>query len=118
MTYRSELVQVAAVCLAAAQVAETDTSSLLKGDAEGLRGRWSLEHLLNEVRAERERQEVKWGVRHGEDATPLFWFDVLLEEVGEIAEEIVKTYPTAIDCSRIHDALKLGVAARAILELR
>ncbi len=112
--YRKELVQVAAVCLAAAQVAECDTTSL-GTDNEGVRGRFSLEKLLDEVRAERRAQELKWGTRHNEDATMEFWLDVMMEEVGEVAQEV----QTLKGSSTMADAMvKLGERARAKLEVR
>lgn len=112
--YRKELVQVAAACLAAAQVADVDTTSL-GTDNEGVKGRFSLEALLNETREERRRQELKWGTRHQEDATLEFWLDVIMEEVGEVAQEVqsVKGSSTMADAM-----VKLGERARAKLELR
>lgn len=114
--YRKELVQVAAVCLAAAQVAETDTSSL-GNDNEGVRGRFSLERLLDEVRDERRRQELKWGTRTGETAKPVGWLCVLMEEVGEVAEEVAKTTPQPM-LGIVSDIVAVGNTARAILEAR
>lgn len=112
--YRKELVQLAASALAAAQVADVDTTSL-GNDNEGVRGRFSLEALLNETREERRRQELKWGTRHGEVATMEFWLDVMAEEFGEVAEEVmaVKGSTTMADA-----IAKLGQRARAKLEMR
>jgi NTP pyrophosphatase (non-canonical NTP hydrolase) len=116
--YRTELVQVAAACLAAAQVADVDTTSL-GVDNEGVQGRFSLERLLDAVREERRRQEVKWGARNGETAKPAFWLEVILEEVGEVAEEIVKTAPTGENFGPLaQKAIDLGKLARARLEMR
>lgn len=115
--YRTELVQVAAACLAAAQVDAVDTTSL-GADNEGVRGRMELEKLLNEVREERRRQEVLWGARNRENADMLFWYEVILEEVGEIGEENVKTRPSAADDALVADAIRVGHAAKARLEMR
>lgn len=112
--YRKELVQVAAACLAAAQVAECGTTSL-GTDNEGVRGRFSLEKLLDEVRDERRRQELKWGTRTGATADPKFWLEVVGEEFGEVAEEIAKTGATS---NFIGSAILLGQQARALLEIR
>ena len=113
--YRTELVQVAASCLAAAQVAEVDTTSL-GTDNEGVRGRMSLERLLNEVRDERRRQELKWGTRSSETASPAHWLAVIGEEVGEVAEEIRKARPHGEGF--VDEVIALGKKAREILEIR
>ncbi len=113
--YRKELVQVAASCLAAAQVAEVDTTSL-GTDNEGVSGRGSLERLLNEVRDERRRQELKWGTRSGETASPGFWLTVAAEEIGEVAEEIRKARPHSEGF--VDEVIALGKKAREILEIR
>lgn len=114
--YRKELVQVAAVCLAAAQVDDVGTTSL-GNDNEGVNGRFALERLLNEVREERRRQELKWGTRTGEMAKPVEWLCVLMEEVGEVAEEIAKTTPQPM-LGIVSDIVAVGNVARAILEAR
>ena len=45
------------------------------------------EDLIHEVGMERDRQNMKWGTRFaGRD--PNTWLAILLEEVGEVAEEI------------------------------
>jgi hypothetical protein len=118
MTYRSELVQVAAVCLAAAQCEEVDSTSL-SADAEGIRGRSSALTLQNEVYGERQRQELKWGTRTRENAHPVEWLTILLEEIGEVAEEIVKASPDQfIVPDIVQEAIELGAKARVILEAR
>ena len=114
--YRKELIQVAASCLAAAQVDDCDTTCLGSG-AEGLRGRLSLEKLLDEVREERRRQELKWGARDSVGASPTVWLAIIVEEVGEVAEEIEKATPflSAID-GIAPAAARLGRIARGMLE--
>nr|WP_319266007.1 MazG-like family protein [uncultured Draconibacterium sp.] len=45
-----------------------------------------MEKVLNEVKAERHRQNEKWGVQ---DHHPIEWMSILMEEVGEASKEIV-----------------------------
>jgi hypothetical protein len=116
--YRTELVQVAAVALAAAQLRDTDTTRLDIGSREGSQGAIAFNILLTDVRIERERQEIKWGARTSRDAPPAFWLAVLLEEVGEVAEEILASVPSADGDPLVKDAIRLGQAARAFLEAR
>lgn len=114
--YRTELIQVAAVCLAAAQVDEVDTTALGIGTREGARGLGSLENLLSEVREERKRQEIKWGTRTGGTAHPHFWFLVLAEEFGEVAEEVIRKI--GYKDGPLSAAVVIGEQARAKLEAR
>jgi len=120
--YDKELIQIAAVCLAAAQVDLYDTSDLSEPE-NMLRA----QKLLNDVLAERQAQEVKWGERKREDSKPEHWLTILLEEVGEWAAEIKERYRgnnevltghsrRVKELGLISPALKLGVAARLILE--
>jgi len=110
--YRKELVQVAAACLAAAQVAEMDSTSL-GTDNEGVQGRFALNRLIEEVREERRRQELKWGTRTGKTATPGFWLAVVGEEVGEVAEEVTGEVGGGL----VAAARSLGIKCRAYLEM-
>lgn len=82
MSYRDELIQVAAVAVAAIQdfdhgttLLNDDVGSMLDGD------------ILDEVRHERRKQEVKWGPQHH---TKEKWFVILGEEVGEVANAILE----------------------------
>lgn len=43
------------------------------------------ERVYNAIRAERARQDAKWGVQ---DHSPSYWFIILAEEIGEIAKAI------------------------------
>ncbi|AFQ22268.1 hypothetical protein My1_109 [Pectobacterium phage My1] len=43
----------------------------------------SKEVIYNQITAERDRQDAKWGVQ---DNHPLMWNTILMEEVGEAAE--------------------------------
>lgn len=73
MSYRSELIQVAAVCVAMI----TDLEKGTTGDQidEGF--------LYDAIQAERQRQERKWGSQHHD---PEMWLAILMEEVGEAAK--------------------------------
>lgn len=78
MSYRSELIQVAAVAVAAIQ--DFDTGSTDDFTANGY-------YILNQVEAERIKQEYKWGPQHH---SPEKWFTILGEEVGEVANAILE----------------------------
>lgn len=72
--YQTELIQVAAVALAAwedfmAGKAQADSAAM--GEA------------LTKVMAERRRQDAKWGNQHHPTGA---WLAILLEEVGEVAQ--------------------------------
>jgi len=43
--------------------------------------------LLDEIAAERQRQDRKWGERNH---SPLFWLAILQEEIGESAKAILE----------------------------
>lgn len=45
-----------------------------------------MENILNEIKAERERQNVKWGEQNH---SPIEWIGILTEEVGEASKEAV-----------------------------
>lgn len=116
--YRKELVQVAAVCLAAAQCDAMDSTSL-DATNEGVHGRLFLQDIQRDVFNERQMQELKWGACTKREAPPEFWLLVLLEEVGEVATEILEDRV----CDREYAPLvlaaeKLGNEARAVLEAR
>lgn len=46
----------------------------------------NMENIINEVKAERVRQNEKWGIQ---DHDPIQWIAILTEEVGEAAKEAV-----------------------------
>ena len=47
-----------------------------------------MEHIFELIREERKRQDVKWGAgRHLHDYE---WLAILVEEVGEVAKEILE----------------------------
>ena len=45
-----------------------------------------MENVLNQIRAERERQNEKWGEQNHDDYR---WLAILTEEVGELAQAIL-----------------------------
>ncbi len=80
--YHKELVQVAAVAIAALQ--------------DDLRGSTDIEHpdgarflieSLNDITNERISQEKKWGPQHHSKE---HWLAILTEEVGEVARDILE----------------------------
>ncbi len=76
---RDELIQVAAVALAAVQHFEAGSTGL-HGIEE-----WTL-HYGDRVFQERMFQEEKWGTRFSNDMDPYDWLTVLTAELGEAAE--------------------------------
>ena len=48
-----------------------------------------MEKVINEVKAERQRQNDKWGVQ---DRNAVEWIAILTEEVGEASKEAVDFY--------------------------
>ncbi len=82
MSLRSELIQVAAVAVAA--VTDLDAGTTLIIGNNGLR---THRHkvVMSDVEHERFRQEAKWGERHIDAGD---WMMILAEEVGESADEI------------------------------
>ena len=82
MSYRSELIQVAAVALAAIQAADLGSTEI-----QSHLGCKSLNDLLDNVAEERLRQEEKWGTRN---LMPSWWLVILMEEVGEAARAVLE----------------------------
>ena len=80
MSYQKELIQVAAVAIAALQDFNYGSTKLDEDTDEGF---LYLETLLDEIREERRRQEAKWGPQTHD---PMKWMVILMEEVGETAE--------------------------------
>jgi len=81
LSYRNELIQVAAVAVAALQDLDTGTT---------YRAGWNATHesnALREITDERRRQEKKWGTR---SESPRQWLTILMEEVGEVARAILE----------------------------
>lgn len=84
--YQKELIQVAAVALAMAQVDRFGST-----DIATMKGEDAMFDLGVEATEERRRQENKWGVRTAEGTTREWWLAVLMEEVGEVAKEILES---------------------------
>jgi hypothetical protein len=82
--YVKELIQVAAVALAAAQTFMYGNSSMESSEDQS-----RVSKLLSDVYAERESQEAKWGTRYELDSPPEHWLTIMGEEVGEVADEII-----------------------------
>ena len=80
MSYRSELIQVAAVALAAVQCEDSGTTHI---DVRSS----LLDELLQEVANERVRQEMKWGPQSHPRA---WWLTILAEEFGEAARAVLE----------------------------
>ncbi len=51
-------------------------------------------HALFLIDQERDKQDAKWGVQHHD---PEVWHVILSEEVGEVAEEILKLRQCIVD---------------------
>ena len=79
MSYREELIQVAAVAIAAIESYD---------DPERLKHTANMQiKVIEDVLKERQKQEKLWGMqRH----TPIKWFLILGEEVGEVANAILE----------------------------
>lgn len=113
--YRDELVQVAAVALAAAQVDFVGHTDVDTGRPRGVEGARAHAALAFQVARERQRQEAKFGTRTPEDVPPHLWLVILLEEVGEVADEILAIWPNNEWAQK---ASALGAEARAMLDAR
>ncbi len=87
--FREELIQVAAVAVAII----TDLDHGQTGfDLEESQDIWnSIFHneIFNEVRLERQMQEIKWGSQHH---TPFEWLAILGEEYGEACQAAVDAH--------------------------
>lgn len=49
------------------------------------------ENVIDEIRAEMDMQDNKWGKQHHDE---MRWLTILMEEVGEVAEAVNEIYPT------------------------
>lgn len=76
MSYRDEMIQVAAVAVAAIQ--NLDTGSTHGGNYL---------KIGMEILKERDRQESMWG---SQNRTPQEWMVILMEEVGEAAKDVLE----------------------------
>lgn len=83
MSLREELIQVAAVAVAHVEQLEGSPENRVR-NPNGFRTDWH-QAALDHVGSERFRQWEKWGPRKHTD---LEWLMILMEEVGEVADEI------------------------------
>lgn len=76
-----------------------------------------IDHVQVEVRKERERQIKKWGAQ---SQAPPIWMVILMEEVGEAADEIDGLSEIEdIDLRNLVQSIgSLGAASKAYLEMR
>jgi len=95
-TLREELIQVAAVAIAAVTDLDYGTT---RPDDDG----WP---VFEAVIAERERQESKWGPQHH---SPMEWLTILGEEFGEACRAVLESYVWPERQQRVIDKDKEGV---------
>ena len=69
------------------------------------------ERVLQAINDERDRQDVKWGEQNH---TPLVWLAILMEEVGELAQEIIQDYPAGHKIR--NEATQVAAVAIAFIE--
>ncbi len=79
----TELIQVAAVCVAMIEDLKYGEANFAKGTAVPSYSQGA--SVLLAIGEERIRQDEKWGTRH---QTPMEWLMILAEEIGEAAEEV------------------------------
>lgn len=69
------------------------------------------EQILNDIRAERARQDAKWGADRSQH--PAIWHAILSEEVGEVAQEVLETTFAGASTDHLYEEL-IQVAAVAV----
>lgn len=82
VAYRDELIQVAAVAIAAVQNFDSGTTAI---SGDGVVD--DLSAYLSEIYKERMRQESKWGPQN---RIPEKWIVILAEEFGEAAKDVLE----------------------------
>jgi len=90
VAYRDELIQCAAVCLAAVQNLDrgsTDIKASIPSTSKDNGNLGAAINLLAEVMEERYRQEQKWGPQN---RTPEKWMVILGEEFGEVCKDVLE----------------------------
>lgn len=114
MSYRTEAIQVAAVAAAMVEDLDYGSADVTRVIPDGQAGGGAMRTLLGEVAGERVAQDAKWGPQHHDPTT---WLMILLEEVGEVAEEI--DFDGDLDPGLlVLEARLLGEKAKAWLESR
>lgn len=95
--YRKKLIQVAAVCLAAAQCDAMDSTSL-DATNEGVHGRLFLQDMQRAVYDERHMQELKFGTRTRREAPPEFWLLTLKAMLAKVSpqQQLLETSSGAV----------------------
>ena len=83
--FREELIQVAAVAVAMVEDLDYGSADSSRIVDDGIVGGSAMRDILLEVGLERKRQDQKWGPQHHD---PFTWLMILMEEVGEVAEEV------------------------------
>jgi NTP pyrophosphatase (non-canonical NTP hydrolase) len=68
-----------------------------------------MQTIFNLIAEERKRQDIKWGANR--DQHDMIWLTILIEEVGETAEAILKHLPTVKD-----ELIQVAAVAVAWLE--
>ena len=68
--------------------------------------------VLSEVKEERSLQNLAWGEQ---DHNPFYWLAVLVEEVGEVAEALVRGHETTIQDYR-HELIQVAAVSIAAIE--
>ena len=118
--FKTEMVEVAAVAVAAAEtilyleLCETIGPDTFARVEDLVGGPLLTDEILELVKAERARQDEKWGSQRNH--SPLEWLGILSEEVGETAGEI-KRPPASEPLSHVWEALRnLEQLARHALE--
>ena len=107
---RDELIQVAAVACAIIEDLEYGVADFGRQENQFHKPQGQL--VVDEIVAERMAQDLTWGAQ---SHSPEKWMTILMEEVGEAAEEIGFDPHSAY--SRISDwVAELGLIARAELE--
>lgn len=84
--YRDETIQVAAVAAAMVEDDDYGVAEFLFNPTKYNALERQGERVLKDIAAERMAQDDKWGPQHHDRIT---WFAILMEEVGELAEELL-----------------------------
>lgn len=103
VSFREELIQVAAVAVAIVEDMDTGSAS-----------RDGLAQVIADVGAERMRQQQKWGDQHHDD--PIVWLAILAEEVGEVARTFDKTGLSDSEKALVYHLADAETVARWILD--
>lgn len=125
MNYRKELIQVAAV--AAAMIEDNDFGEANYFAEGGFSDNgWTPpargEVAMRAIGRERIRQDEKWGPQHHDRFT---WLMILMEEVGELAEELQVPPDTVVEDAEeaylnflVNRIVEIGNRAKAWLEAK